>query len=69
MDLPEDHVVDIYYMQYDKLVAGPRPTSDCNRNKEDALEIDENNDGRVADDGVAGNKAINDDDDQGEGNN
>lgn len=55
------------------------PTSDCNCYKKDTLNVDENDDGgtadngvakkRVADDGTVDNGVVDDNDDQGEGNN
>lgn len=77
-DIPNDPVIGTYYRQYSELVAGPRPTSDCDRYKKDAFDVDENNDGGAADDrvandgvvddGVADDKVADNNDDQGEGN-
>lgn len=69
---PEDPVVVIYYGQYGKLVVN-LPTFDCDCYNKDVVNVDENNDGRaanvgVADDGVVDDRAADNDDNQEEGN-
>lgn len=61
---PKNSVVGIYYGQYDELVTVFYLSSDCNCYKEDAFDIDENNNMRVVEDRIADNY-----NDQGKSNN
>lgn len=54
-NIPEDPVIDIHYGQYGKFVTGLHSISDCNRDKKDVFDIDENNNGGIADDKVIDN--------------
>lgn len=63
-NIPENSIVGIYYRQYDELVAGFYLTSDCDYYKEDAFNLDKNNDARVVEDRIVENY-----DNQGKNNN
>lgn len=74
----EDPIIDTYYEQDGELLAGSGPISDCNRKKKDSFDADKNNDrgvsdDKIADDGTADDGATNygavdDNNDQEEGN-